>query len=352
VYKEIAVSEEKIEITTEDVIKNIEDETEITEEQIQEEPTQQKPVKRGKLALAKEKIEQAKVLTAVTKEQIEECMKNIDADIDVLNSEKQVLFDTALQPSEKFLERLGIDETVLAEVPQSRVELIDMDEDEVAIRDLSSGRFKGFFFALLAGIATFMGWAFTASNALGLSIPPEKIPDLPRLSKMLSWTSEQLGQGSNANIGATVVVVTVLLVMWIVYAIIVSSRARHNLTVAQQTEEAVGAYCTTKEECKEKMKLVREHIQNSTNTVKKYTVLLEEQNAKIRRAIFLEEVESLEGLHANTKADIATTQHLIVEVKKLLEAPISEVGVLTADAIDTLKRANKTINDHIMKLYS
>jgi len=346
------VSEEKIEITTEDVIKNIEDETEITEEQIQEEPTQQKPAKRGKLALAKEKIEQAKALTAVTKEQIEECMKNIDTDIEALNGEKKILFETALQPTEKLLEGLGIEESSLVEVPESRVELIDLDEDSVEIRDLSSGRFKGFFWALIAGAATAAGWCYAATSSLGLAPLPEKFPDIERLTKALEWTSGQLGQGNNASIGAAAVITAVLLVMWIVYAIIVSSRSRHNLAVAEQTEEAVGAYCTTKEECKEKMKLVRDHIQNSTHTVKKYTVLLEEQNAKIRRAIFLEEVDSLEGLHANSKADIATTQHLIVEVKKLLEAPISEVGVLTSDAIDTLKRANKSINDHIMKLYS
>jgi len=345
------VSEEKIEITTEDVIEKIEDETETTTDQEQKATEEKRPAKRGKHAIAKEKIAQAKTLTAVTKEQIEECMKNIDQEIEALNSQKQRLFDEALQPAEALLTGLGIDEMSLNEVPPSRVELIDLEEDEVEIKELSSGRFKGFFFALIAGFLTFMGWAFTVSNALGLPIPPEKIPDLPRLSNMFAWTSEHLGQGSNANIGATVVVVAVLLVMWIVYAVIVSSRARHNLSIAEQTEEAVGAYCTTKEECKEKMKLVREHIQNSADTIAKFKVLLEELNAKIRRALFLEESKDFDGLHALTKADIATTQHLITEVKKLLEAPVSEAGVLTPEAIETLKQANKAIHDHVMKLY-
>jgi hypothetical protein len=345
------VSEEKKEISTEDVIEKHEEniETEVVEK---EEKATENVVKRGKLAQAKEKIEQAKTLTAQTKEQIEECMKNIDIDIGALNTQKQALFTEALQPSEQLLGGLGVEEVHLDAVPKSKVELIDLDEDSVEIRDLSSGRFKGFFWSLVAGAATAAGWCYAATSSLGLPLLPEKLPDFERLNKTLEWTSGQLGQGDNATIGAAVVIVAVLLVMWIVYAVIVSSRASNNLKVAQETEEAVGAYCTTKEECKVKMKIVREHIQNSTTTIAKYKVLLEEQNAKIRRAIFLEEVEGFEGLHANTKADIATTQHLITEVKKLLEVPVSEAGVLTPNAVDTLKQTNKVIGDHIMRLYS
>lgn len=351
--KGVLMSEEKIESSVEkpaeEAVEKVEEKVEGTQEKI-EEVTE---AKKSKLDIAKEKIDKAKILTAETKEQIEACMKNIDMDIEALNQQKEILFTSALQPGETLLEEVGAaKEELLAVLPESGVELVDLDEDEVEIKELSSGRFKGFFFALLAGMATFMGWAFASSQALGLSIPPEKIPDLPRLNKMLEWTSGQLGQGSNATIGAAVVIVAILLIMWIIYSIIVSVRASSNLRVASQTEEAVALYCTSKEECKEKMKLVREHIQNSSHTLGKYKVLLEEQNAKIQRAVFLEEAEDFDGLHANTKADIATTQHLITEVKKLLEVPISEAGILTADAIETLKKANKTVNDHILKLYS
>jgi hypothetical protein len=346
------MSEEKIESSVEKVTEEIVEKAEEKIEDIQEKAAEIVEAKKSKLEVAKEKIAKAKILTAETREQIETCMKNIDSDIEKLNTQKETLFASALQPGETLLKEIGVEEDLLAVLPQSSVELIDLDEDRVEIKELSSGRFKGFFFALLAGIATFMGWAFTSSKTLGFSIPPEKMPDFPRLNKMLEWTSEQIGQGSSSNIGAAALIIAILLIMWIVYSVIVSLRASSNLRVASETEEAVALYCTSKEECKQKMELVREHIQNSSNTLAKYKVLLEEQNAKIRRALFLEEAEGFEGLHANSKVDIATTQHLIAEVKKLLEVPISEAGILTTDAIETLKKANKSVNDHILKLYS
>jgi len=80
--------------------------------------------------------------------------------------------------------------------------------------------------------------------------------------------------------------------------------------------------------------------------------VLQEQNAKLNRAIFVEEVDSYEDLHANTRADIQGTQYLMAKAKKLLDSPIAEAGVLTNDSIAVLKTANKAVNDHIMKLYS
>lgn len=316
-----------------------------------ENPKEASSAKRNKLAIAKEKIEQAKVVTADTKGQIEECMKNIDADIAVMDTQKQTLFDTALNPGEKLLESLGVEGSLLGALPSSQVELLDLDDEEVDIKELSSGRLKGFFWALIIGLAALAGWCYTAAKALGMTIPPEKIPDLARANKALEWTSEQIGQGANANIGAAVVIVALLLLMWIVYAVVTFSRASKNLRVASETEEAVSLYCASKEECKEKMKLVREHIQNSTSVLSKYTVLLEEQNAKTKRAILVEDVDAFENLHANSKADISNTQHLIAAVKKLLESPVSEEGVLTSEAVESLKQANKSLSDHIVRLY-
>jgi hypothetical protein len=204
----------------------------------------------------------------------------------------------------------------------------------------------------LAGIATFMAWAFSSSSALKFPIPPEKIPDFPRLNKMLEWASEQLGQGANATIGAAALIIAILLIMWIVYSIVVSMKASKNLRVANETEEAVGLYCTEKEECKQKMKFVREHIQNSTKMLDKYRVLLQEQNAKINRALHFEETQEYEELHTFTKEDVKKTQKLISKVKRMLELPMAEAGVLTQEAIDSLKAANKVANDHIMELYT
>jgi len=345
------MSEEKVEKNIETVPEQAQSLEETAEETIAETESSTATKKRRKQQIVKEKIAQAQERSRITKEQIELCMQEIDSAMDELNSEKEQLFTSALHPAESLLKEIGTHEEILASLPQSSVELLDPEEDEVEIQEPSSGRFKGIVLALIAGMATFMGWAFAASNALGLPIPPEKMPDFPRLNKMLEWTSAQLGQGSNATIGAAAVIVAVLLVMWIIYSLVVAMRTARNLRIAEETEEAVSRYCTDKEECKQKMEQVKEHIHENTQTLAKFKVLLEEQNAKIRRALFLEDAEEFDALHALTKADIATTQHLVDEVKKLLQVPISEAGVLTQSAQEALKQANKTISDHVLKLY-
>ena len=347
------MSEQKIKSKIEEVVEKIDDIKEVTDTQeVTEKIVDENEPKRGKAKIAAYKIAKAKELSRDIQEQIEQCMKNIDLDIDELNAKKEEFFSTTLNVSEKLLAGLGVEDITSETLSPSKVELKDANEGRVEIKELSSGRFKGFFFALMTALAALAAWCFAATSQLGLPLLPDKIPDMERLNKALEWTASLLGQGANANIGAAVVIIVLLLIMWIVYTLIVSSRASSNLKIAQETEEALGAYCTDKEDCKQKMELIREHIQNSGKSIDKFQILLQEQNAKLNRAIFLEEVDSYEDLHVNTRADIQDTQYLIAKAKKLLDSPIAEAGVLTNDSIAVLKAANKAVNDHIMKLYS
>jgi len=307
---------------------------------------------KSKLQIAREKIEKAKALTRETREQIEVCMQHIEEDTQALEQIKQEIHTHALKDAEALFETIGVENEKLETVAKSQIGLIDPDDGEVEIKELSSGRFKGFFWALIAMIAAFATWCYIAVSALGLPLIPEKFPDIQRLTQALEWTSQKLGQGANASVGAAVVIAVVLILGWLVYMLLVSMKHAHNLRLADETEEAVSLYCTDKDDCKAKMKIVREHIQNSSKTLVKYKVLLEEQNAKLQRALFIEEAEGYDNLHAKTKEEIATTQTLITALKSLLKTPISEAGILTTEAIETLKRTNKTANDHIMKLYS
>ncbi len=337
VVEEIEKSAGEIEVQAEEIRANIAEAT--------------KSVK-SKLQVAREKIEKAKVLTRETREQIEACLQNIEKDTKELEEIKREIHAQVLRRSEDIFEEIGIDNERVESVTDSQIGLVSPSEGEVEIKELSSGRLKGFFWAVIVMIATFATWCYTAVSALGLPLVPEKFPDIQRLTKALEWTSEKLGQGANASVGVAVVIAVTVILGWLVYMLIVSMKHSHNLRIAEETEEAVALYCTDKDDCKAKMKIVREHIQHSSKTLDKYRVLLEEQNAKLQRALFIEEAEGYNDLHANTKEEIAVTQTLITALKSLLETPISEAGILTTEAIETLKRTNKTANDHIMKLYS
>ncbi len=337
---------------TEKITKNIDESQNTVEDSIEQKEVAKLNQKIKKSDIAKEKIEYAKTLKSEINEQLNECMKNIEEEIEKLDRQKEQFIASALKPAEDLLHKAGIDEDMSIEQASMQVELPDADADSVEIKELSSGRFKGFFWALIAGLASLFGWCFIAAKSLGVPIPPQKVPDLDRLNKMFEWTSQQIGQDANANIGTAVVIISVILIMWIVYTIIVSMRASHNLRLAEKTEEEISNYCRDKEECKQKMELVKEHIQNSAKTLEKYKVIIEEQNAKIKRALFLEEVEAYEDLHAKTKDDIEITKRMIVDAKKLLDTQIAKEGVLTPEAKEILQKTNKTINDRILEIYS
>ena len=321
------------------------------EEPSADSPQEQTKVVKSKFELAKEKIENAKVRSAQAKVQIEECLENIESDTKELEELKKSLQKEAIDNTNKLFDELGVEIENVDANKESQIGLVSAEDGEVEIKDLKSGKVGAFLWALLSMIAVFAAWCYIATSSLGLPIIPDKFPDIYRLTKALEWTSKQLGQGESASVGAAVVVGVLLVLGWLIYMILVSIRHSKNLRLAEQTDEAVSLYCTNKEDCKAKMKIVREHIQNSTKTLTKYKVLLEEQNAKLKRALVVEEANGYDSLHNKTKEEIEATQKLIGQLKKLLDTPISESGVLSKEAIETLKHATKEVNEHIMKIY-
>ncbi len=314
-------------------------------------PQKQTKILKSKFELAKEKIENAKVRSAQAKAQIEECLENIESDTKELEALKKSLQKEAIDNTKRLFDELGVDIESVDANKESQIGLVSAEDGEVEIKDLKSGKVGAFLWALLAMVVAFVAWCYAATSSLGLSLFPSKFPDIDRLTKALEWTSKQLGQGDSASVGAAVVVGVLLLLGWLIYMILVSIRHSKNLRLAEQTDEAVSLYCTDKEDCKAKMKIVRDHIQKSTKTLTKYKVLLEEQNAKLKRALVVEEANGYDSLHNKTKEEIEATKKLIEQLKKLLDTPISESGVLSKEAIETLKHAIKEVNEHIMKIY-
>jgi len=316
------------------------------------EPVDAETSKMSKHDLAVGKIEQAKYQSQNIQDMMAECMHNIDLDMEEFNLEKRKLYAEAIDPIETILDDLGVDHVVHGEVTDSSVELKDLDDAKVEISEISSGRVKGAFFAILSAIVLLVGWCYAATTSLGLSFVPQNGPDMEKLNKVLEWTSTQIGQGANANIGATLLIVTLLVLMFVVYSIVVHVRASNNLKIADSIESEVDTYCTNKEECKEKMAVVREHIQKSSTIINDYRVILEELYFGLKRAVHIEKHDSFGDLHAKTKAEILTIKELIGEIESLTDTPIAKYGVLTDDVIDRIVSAQEMISSYIKKIYS
>jgi len=309
-------------------------------------------VETDKNRLAQQKVVAARNRVLSAEEEIEECLRNIEEDLRRFEEyEKEDLVPVVLK-SRQLLEEVGA-----GEIPENSelfpvVELENPEEEKLRIEDISSGKVGAFFVALLGGIITLFLWYLFAVKKAAVDLIPQGVPDLHFFSKLAASIANAFGQGENASVGAAIVVVTVLVVMWLVYAVLVAIRTSQNVRRAEEVEEAAGFYCRKKEECKEKMKEVREHLENLDKTVRKYEVVLAEINAGLNRALHIEGVHDFNELHEKTKASIRELQGLLKELDALLATPMAQSGVLTPESVEALRRAKRVINDHILHIYS
>jgi len=330
-------------------------EGEVESEKASLEPSQEagsETVPQDKNALARQKVAAARERVLSAEEEVEECLQNIENDVKAFEEyEREELLPTVTK-SRALLQKVGATELVESKELLPPVELENPDEQALRIEDLSSGKFGAFFLALLGGIATLIGWYLFAVSKAGLALLPSGMPDLGFFSSLAAKISEAFGQGENASVGAAIVVVTTLLLMILIYWVLVSVRASRNLHRAQEIEEEAGFYCRKKEECKEKMAQVREHLKQLDQTVRKYEVLLEEKNAGLRRALHIEDAKNFDELHDKSKELVVEMQTLLSELEKLLDTPMARSGMLTQESVEALRHAKRVINDHILRLYS
>jgi len=330
---------------------------EVVEEAVAEEGEVEKPAatpapkKLKKHNLAKAKVAEAQQKILSTDEEIEACMKKIDEDLEDFKAVEARFVETTLQPAQMLLRELGVEERVLESVPAPKVDLEDPEVESVEIKKLSSGRLSGLTWGLIGGAAALAGWCYTATQALGLPLLPEKLPDMERLNAALAWTAKQLGQGENVAVGGLIVGGGVLVTVGAIYGIITALRGSKNLKVAEKIEADTEFYCTKKGECKSQMEKVREHIAHAKKTIEKYEVLLGELNARLKRALFIEEADNYDQLHTKTKEDVRKLKKLSHEVERFLETPMAEHGILSKEGVETLDAVNKAANDYVMELY-
>ena len=319
------------------------------EESEEEEASAPEPVPvptdpQGRVVAAREKVLSAE-------EEIEACMEKIRKDLEEFEAYEREHLVPVVEESQRLLESLGMEEEAI-EPALAELELENPEEEKLEIRDLSSGKGGAFFWGFVAAVATVGGWYAYATQKAGAALIPTQAPDMGTLSSLAGKVSLLLGPAENPSVGAAVVIGSALVVWWLVYIVLVSLRAAKNRRIAEEVEEQAGFYCQKKEECKAMMEKVREHLKSLHQTVEKYEVLLDEKNAGLRRAIFIEEADSFDKLHDRSKEMAREMDALLKELDRLLATPMARSGVLTPESAEALRHAKRVINDHILRLYS
>ncbi len=340
-------SEIKNENSTEEIVENVEESIEDLDE-YQDNFPKEKKVKKHVQAL--EYVEKAKNMVDHAEAQTEQCKLLLLSDIKEYDNAKNSLKKGGLEVCSDLLEQVGA-KTSTTQSEESDDVVFEPKEElpPMPIKSVSSGRFTGMIYALLAALLTAIGLIYVATEKLGITLDVTKVPSAERTQNLMTTFSTFVGL-DNYHVGIAIFVLAVLFVMWLVYVIRMALKGNANLHFAVKQFAEAELYTETKEDCKVEMDKVDAHMKESIETLKMYEVILNEQKGKLERILHIEGASQKE-YHEKSYMEIRETKELIETIKHFMMMPMSEDGRLSDKSVLLLQRAKLKIDKILERLY-
>ena len=338
-------NETKIENATEKVEEGIED-----MDEFQDNFPKEKKVKKHIQAL--ELVEKAKNIVQSAEAQTEECKLLLISDLKEYDNAKRALNKGGLEVCSDLLEKAGI--TTSARLEEEAGSIVFEPKNEIPpmpIKSVSSGRFTGVIYALLAGAGTAVGLIYLATEKLGITLNVTKTPSPERIQNIMTTFSTFVGL-DNYYVGIALFVVAVLFATVLIYLIRTALKGNANLHFAVKQFAEAELYTETKENCKTEMDRVDAHMKDSIETLKMYQVIFNEQKGKLERILHIEgEKQKSSEYHEKSYTEIRETKELIETIKHFMSMPMSEEGKLSEKNELLLQRAKTKMDKILEKLY-
>jgi len=300
-------------------------------------------------------VQKARFIVKDADDQLSECKLLLASDLKEYENAKNELRANGMDASEKLLSTLGYVADEDEENNQEEDVVVFEPKEEVSplyVQDVSSGKFTGFIMALIVGAATLGGSVYFAAKKLGVALDVSKVPAPETIKPVFGYFGTLVGMNDNANIGMALVAIVTLLVMWIVYAIRVSTRGSANLAKATEQLAAAEKYTAHKSSCKDEMDKVDAYIHDAIETLKTYQVILNEQQGKLERILHIEKDQSeTVSYHSKSLIEMKDAHELIVTIKDFMSVPMSEEGRLSGKSSLFLHRAKSRIQKVLDRLY-
>ncbi len=270
--------------------------------------------------------------------------------IDFIQQENEIL-KTTVDTTISLLNSLNANslEDVVAQISEIQK---DNKEELLDIKTPSKGSAKGFLIGTIGTLLTFSGAMIAGAKMAGLPINMATLLEKVNLDKIVTKYSELLHLGSNATAGYALVGVSSILVGVILYKLIVWLQKRKNLKYINSIEENLTQYLNDLDAKIDDIFNLKQHIDNIQLVMQKYDIILQEQNAKIRRMLFIEQPEDgVNSLQKASKLEVEKTVLILDELLKLMNTPINEGLKIREESNQRLHSANSVINEVIKKLY-
>lgn len=339
----------------EEIIDNVDENDKIEEEggeleESGEEPPLPKNMK--KHIKAKHLVEKAKKIVNESNKRIEACRLLLESNLNKYDNTKSELKKGGLDACVLLLNQLGY------QIEEDEVEkttpVFETKEDvkPIVLKDVSSGKFSGFIYALFGGIAIAIGMVYLATEKLEMTLNVTRMPSEDVMQSILAWFSTIIGVQENVVIGTGVLGAIVLMVMILIYVIRVSLKARSNLHFAVKQFVEAELYTEQKSNCKQETDKIDAHIKDAIETMKTYEVLLNEQKGKLKRIVYIEgSKEKSAGYHDKSFIEIRETKDLIHAIKDFMNISMSDEGKLSSKSVLYLQNAKDQIDKTLQRFY-
>jgi hypothetical protein len=310
-----------------------------------------KPVTKNEQA--KKLMESSIELISKADNEVEATKQSIIKDVNRFEELRNDILNNSIAKSQILLDKASYDYTETQ--PEEPFEIsLDTTDEPIKVDKVSSGKFSGFILALLAMVATAIGWIYIASEKVGVKIEPPAIPDEASINKMLTWIGGGMtGAEGNPLFGIGTIALSALIIGVLVYKIRVSLKEHKNFKIASETFENSHVYFDRQKEKKTEMQKIDEHIKSLLPTLEDFKVLLDEQNGKLQRIVHVEgELEDSNEYHPSSIKEMQQSDRLMEQIEALINTPITKDGKLNQRAVELLEEAKRVYEYYISKIYS
>jgi len=299
-------------------------------------------------------VAQAKQIVKDAEEQTQACKLLLADDLKEYDDAKRSLRSGGMDACLSLLEQLGYQPNEAKQMVEEKVVVFEPKEEisPIVLKNVSSGRFTGFVYALASGVATTVGLTYLATEKLGMTLDITKVPTPETMQTITTWFSTSVGFEPNVYVGAGILGLASVSVMALVYGLRVALRGSKNLHFAVKQFVEAEIYTEYKADCKAEMDKVDAHMKETVSTLKLYEVLFNEQKGKLERIIHIEGSKSKStDYHEKSYAEIRETKNLVRAIETFISLPMSKEGRLSDDSVEALSKAKAQVDKMLERLY-
>jgi len=298
----------------------------------------------------KQKLEELKQKTSAVYKEYEDKVNELKGSLfNLAKLEDNILKTTvaSLMDSFKKLQLQNVDDF------SASIKEIEYDnkEQELHIKEPPSGKVKGFLLGFIIFLISIVALTIYGAKLANIKLNFASLMVKDNLDLIANSYLKIFNINQPPIVGYVIIGLISLILGFLVYKIVVLLQKLKNKKYLQTLEKDSVEFEKNLRNKIINIQELLEHIKKIKSVTKKYNIILQEQDAKIKRALFIEKPQSFEDLHYKSKVEVEKTLLITDELLNLMNTQVNEEESVSPASINALKNANAVINEVIRKIY-